>query len=159
MKSVNRIFVPIVLMLLFCNLTHKAEAGNPEEEVKAVLISFQESWNQHDIEKLANLFAEDADFVNVLGMRWVGRSAIRDAHVQSHNTIFKNSRLTNSETIVRFVKPDVAVTRTFWSLVGHTTPTGETGQPRKGIITNVIVKQNEKWQIIVSQNTDIVAMQ
>src|SRR4030095_2822958 len=119
----------------------------------------QESWNQHDMEKLASLFADDADFVNVRGMLWVGRAAIKDAHVQSHNTIFKKRRLTTDETTVRFLKPDVAVTRSFWRLVGHTTPTGEPGQPRKGIITNVIVKQNDKWQIIVTQNTDIVPAQ
>jgi uncharacterized protein (TIGR02246 family) len=143
-------------MLLLYNFVLKAEADNQEEAVKSILIAFQEAWNQHDMEKLASLFADDADFVNVLGMRWVGRSAIKDAHVQTHNTIFKNSRLTTDETVVRFLKPDVAVTRSFWSLVGHTTPTGEPGQPRKGIVTNVIVKQNEKWQIIVTQNTDIM---
>jgi uncharacterized protein (TIGR02246 family) len=157
--SVTRILIPVILMVLFSNFALRAGADNEEEAVKAILIAFQQSWNQHDMETLASLFADDADFVNVLGMRWVGRAAIKDAHVQSHNTIFKNSQLTVNETIVRFLKPDVAVTRSFWSLVGHTAPTGEPGQPRKGIVTNVLVKQNEKWQIIVAQNTDIVSTQ
>lgn len=157
--SINRIFTLLIQIGLLANFAQVLGADNEEQAVKAVQIVFQESWNQHDMEKLASLFADDADFVNVLGMRWVGRAAIKEAHIQTHNSIFKKSRLTINETNVRFVKPDVAVTRSFWNLVGHTTPTGEPGPPRKGIVTNVLVKQNDKWEIIVTQNTDIAPPQ
>jgi len=133
----------------------EVDAATEEEAVKNVLNSFQDCWNRHDMEGFATLFAEDADFVNVRGMRWVGRAAIKEAHTQTHAGIFKASRITIKETIIRFIKPDVAVSRSFWDLVGHTTPTGEPAPPRKGILTNVLVKQNDKWQIVVTQNTDI----
>jgi uncharacterized protein (TIGR02246 family) len=127
-----------------------------EGAVNSVLRAFEEAWNRHDMDSLANLFADDADFVNVLGKQWLGRAAIKEAHVASHTTILKNSRLAIGQTSVRFLKPDVAVTRSRWDLTGHTTPAGVGAPPRKGILTNVLVKSKGRWQIVVTQNTDIV---
>jgi hypothetical protein len=39
--------------------------------------------------------------------------------------MFKNSNLSVSETSIRFLRPDVAVVRSVWELVGHTSPQGE----------------------------------
>ena len=148
--------IAFLLTALFAVGTESISAANDEQAVRALIDASRQYWNAHDMEGFASLFADDADFVNVRGMRWLGRSAIKEAHVQSHSHQFKNSRLTINETSVRFLKPDVAVSRSLWELVGYTTPTGEVGEPRKGIITNVVVKQNDKWQIVITQNTDIV---
>ena len=133
-----------------------AAAADDEAAVRSVLRGFEEAWNRHDMDAFARLFTEDADFVNVRGARWIGRPAIKEAHQASHGTVFKASRLSVPETSVRFLKPDVAVARSTWDLVGHTTPTGEPQPPRKGILTNVLVKGDGGWQIVVTQNTDIV---
>jgi hypothetical protein len=57
---------------------------NDEVGVNAVVRGFEEAWNRHDMDALATLFANDADFVNVIGMRWVGRDAIKQSHAASH---------------------------------------------------------------------------
>lgn len=132
-----------------------AHAGE-EEAVTAVVGAFEDAWNRHDMDSLASLFADDADFVNVRGMRWIGRAAIKEAHVATHATIFKNSRLRMQETSVRFLKPDVAVARSLWELTGQTTREGNVAPPRRGILTNVLMKVEGKWRIVVTQNTDIV---
>jgi uncharacterized protein (TIGR02246 family) len=82
-----------------------------EAAVRAAVQSFVDAWNRHDLEAFAALFTEDADFVNVRGTRWIGRSAIREGHAATHATIFKNSQLRILELSVRFLKPDVAVAR------------------------------------------------
>ena len=133
-----------------------AAPGADEQTVKAVVGAFEEAWNRHDMDSFANLFAGDADFVNVLGHRWIGRKAIREAHAATHATIFKESRLQMKETSVRFLKPDVAVARSLWDLTGLRTPTGEIAPPRKGILTHVLTKEKGSWRIVVSQNTDVV---
>jgi hypothetical protein len=43
-----------------------------EQAVTAVIRAFEEAWNRHDMDSFANLFLDDADFVNVLGSRWIG---------------------------------------------------------------------------------------
>ena len=127
-----------------------------QEAVKDVVTAFENCWNRHDMEAFAQLFAEDADFVNVIGLWWKGRPEIKQAHEASHTTMFKNSRLNISETSVRFLNPDVAIARSVGELVGHTNPQGETLPPRKGILTNVMIKWDGRWSIGASQNTDIV---
>ena len=50
------------------------------ETGEAVARAFFDRWNDHDAEGIAALFAEDADFVNVVGLWWRNRRAIRKAH-------------------------------------------------------------------------------
>jgi hypothetical protein len=38
-----------------------------EKQIKEVLKSSVEAWNQHDAQAFSMVFAEDADFTNVLG--------------------------------------------------------------------------------------------
>lgn len=40
---------------------------------KEIPYLFEQYWNQRDAGSLANLFAEDADFVNVVGIWWACR--------------------------------------------------------------------------------------
>jgi uncharacterized protein (TIGR02246 family) len=73
--------------------------------------------------------------------------------------MFKDSTVTVLETSVRFLKPDVAVARTLWELVGMIAPQGDVVPPRNGIWTNVLVKDDGRWAIVASQNTDIVPIE
>lgn len=57
------------------------------EQVRSVVESFAGTWNRHDMEALAGLFTEDAQFVNAVGLWWRGRDEIRDAHVFTHRTL------------------------------------------------------------------------
>ncbi|MGK9232137.1 SgcJ/EcaC family oxidoreductase [Inquilinus limosus] len=53
------------------------------EDVPAAFIA---AWNRHDMAALAALFAEDADFVNVVGLWWRSRAEIEAAHAATHAT-------------------------------------------------------------------------
>lgn len=131
--------------------------GNEEQAVRSVVERFADAWNRHDMGAFSQLFGEDADFVNVIGTRWIGRPAIREAHAATHATIFKESRLTIEQTDVRFLDPDVAVARSRWTLTGHTASDGQPGALRTGFLTNVLVQRDGRWEIAVSRNTDIVS--
>ena len=39
-----------------------------QETIRDVVAAFEDSWNRHDMETFAELFTEDADFVNVVGL-------------------------------------------------------------------------------------------
>ena len=155
----NFLYICVLATALSCataTAPPAATAVADREAVESVIRSFESTWNRHDMTSFANLFAEDADFVNVMGARWVGRTAIQEAHAASHASFFRNSQLTFGDTSIRFIKPDVAVARSHWRLTGHTTPTGEPATPRQGILTNVLVRSRGDWHIVVSQNTDVV---
>ena len=130
--------------------------SNDETGVRSVVRGFEDAWNHHDMNALSSLFASDADFVNVIGMRWIGREAIKQAHAATHATIFKNSTLTIGDTTVRFLTPDIAIARSIWSLSGQTDRAGKEEATRTGILTHVLTRTAGHWVIVISQNTDII---
>jgi uncharacterized protein (TIGR02246 family) len=132
------------------------EMEEHRRKIEEVVRAFAEHWNQHDMEAFARLFAEDAEFVNVVGMWWTGREEIKRAHETTHASIFKKSHLKIDEIKVRFVRPEVAVARSRWELTGHVGPGGEALPARRGVLMNLIVPHDGQWTIIDSQNTDIV---
>lgn len=125
-------------------------------EVNSVVHAFADSWNRHDMTAFSELFALDAEFVNVVGMWWKGRAEIKQAHEFTHSTIFKNSSLTINDVTVRFPAPQLAIARCRWLLEGHVSPEGAALPPRNGILVHVLAFQDGRWSIIDSQNTDIV---
>jgi len=106
----------------------------------------------------ADLFADDADFVNVRGVRWIGRQAIREAHAASHATIFRNSQLSLGEFSVRYLRPDVAFARSVTEVSGQINASGEILPPRSTMLTLVMMNVDGKWMVAVAQNTDITAV-
>ena len=125
-------------------------------EVTRVVNAFAETWNRHDMDAFAQLFAADAEFVNVVGIWWKGRPQIKEAHEFTHRTMFKDSRLTILDTSVRFPSPEFAIARSRWQLEGHVSPDGQALPPRTGILVNLLASDGGKWTIIDSQNTDIM---
>lgn len=93
-------------------------------EVTQVVHAFAECWNQHDMNAFAELFAPDAEFVNVVGLWWKGRDEIKKAHEFTHATMFKNSRLTITDVSIRFPVASIAIARSRWVLEGHVSPEG-----------------------------------
>jgi uncharacterized protein (TIGR02246 family) len=128
---------------------------NDETGVNTVVRGLEDAWNRHDMDAFANFFAADADFVNVIGMRWVGRDVIKQHHCASHATIFKSSTIKIEDTTLHFLKADVATARSLWSLSGLTSESGQPGPPRTGILTHVLARIDGHWLIVLTQNTDI----
>jgi uncharacterized protein (TIGR02246 family) len=125
-------------------------------EVTRVVEAFAQSWNKHDMEAFAELFSPDAEFVNVVGLWWKGRAEIKAAHEFTHQSLFKNSRLSITGISVRFPAPQIAIARCLWKLEGHVTPDGAPLPERNGVLQNVLRHEGGKWLIIDSQNTDII---
>jgi len=125
-------------------------------EVNRVVKAFAEAWNRHDMNAFSELFAEDAEFVNVVGLWWKGRAEIKGAHEFAHQTMFKNSRLDINEIETRFPAPGIAISRCRWRVEGHVTPDGASLPPRTGILVNTLRRAGSAWHIIDSQNTDII---
>jgi uncharacterized protein (TIGR02246 family) len=153
----KHLFVLGAMLSLIVTLTSVAadKKINDEAGVNAVVHGFEDAWNRHDMDAFAALFATDADFVNVVGMRWVGRDAIKQHHAASHATIFKSSTLRISNTTVRFLNADVATARSMWTLSGITSETGQLVPSRTGILTHVLERIDGHWLIVLTQNTDI----
>lgn len=129
-----------------------------EEAIKANVMAYAETWNISDAEKLAALFSEDADFVTVMGMWFKGREEIKGNHAWIFSTLMRRSRLSITCNKIRFLKPDTAVAHGTWELVGQLGPDGEKLPPKQGVLSTVMTRLNDRWQIVVAQNTYTVSM-
>ncbi len=128
-----------------------------QAQIEELVTAFTDSWNTHDMTRFARLFARDADFVNVVGMWWKNRQEIEKAHVYSHSTFLKNSRLTGNLAALKFLRPDLATAHVLWELAGQIEPDGTVGKPRQGILLLVCARDDASWVVHAAQNTDIVA--
>jgi uncharacterized protein (TIGR02246 family) len=135
---------------------HEVDFAMSSHPIQSVGIRFVETWNAHDMVAFGQLFREDADFVNVFGGWYRGRARIRAEHVAIHAGVFRESRLSADEMHVKALSDTVASLHLRWSLVGIVAPNGAASPERKGILTLILTKTSDKWEIAVAQNTDIV---
>jgi uncharacterized protein (TIGR02246 family) len=126
--------------------------------VQSVGASFVDDWNRHDMKSFGALFADDAEFVNVIGLWWHGRAEIQKQHEALHATRMRTSHLVVTESVVRLLSPDVAVLLQRWQLTGDTGIDGVTLPVRRGVMTLVMANEGGHWQIASAQNTDIVPL-
>jgi uncharacterized protein (TIGR02246 family) len=128
-----------------------------ESSVSRLAEQFVTIWNAHDMGRLQDLYADDADFVNVIGMRWSGASEIARMHVALHESRMRQTTLRSEGMTVRVLAPSVAVVHDTWVLTGDPgAPGWRIGEQRRGILVHVLKLDGAgKWHIAVSQNTDI----
>lgn len=127
------------------------------ESGEAVSRAFFDAWNEQDLDKLANVFVEDADFVNVVGFWWTNRRAIRKAHEYGFRRIFQNARVEITELKTRSLGPDVEVIHTLSTLDGQTGRDGAKAGQRIAVISIVAQRQPDGgFRIVSCHNTDRV---
>jgi uncharacterized protein (TIGR02246 family) len=132
--------------------TH-AHAGRPEDIPRL----FVETWNKRDPDALASLFDTDAEFVNVTGLWWHGRAAIRKAHAYGLERIFNASTLAVDEVRVKRLSGDVAVVHAAMTLSGQTAIAAiKQPGPRKTIFSFVVHRVADRWLSASAHNTDVV---
>ncbi len=77
----------------------------PLDHPRRIADIWVQAWNRRNADRLAALFEADAEFVNVTGLWWHDREAIRRAHDYGLRTIFDQSTiaLVTRRTVFTFV--------------------------------------------------------
>ncbi|GAB3565780.1 SgcJ/EcaC family oxidoreductase [Spirosoma luteolum] len=139
------------------NPTPVANSPADEAAVRATVDAIVTSWTNHDYSDIARWATPDADWVNIVGMWWKGRDAVRDAHQLFHKAMFRQTPLQTVRTDVRFVTPDVALVHHLTRVGVYTTPGGQTMGNDQNLATLVLVKQNGTWLLTAGQNAVVDA--
>ncbi|MCP4385245.1 MAG: SgcJ/EcaC family oxidoreductase [Hyphomicrobiales bacterium] len=117
---------------------------------------FAEAWNRKDAGALARLFAEDADFVNVVGHWWRNRADIERAHDYGLKTFFGDSRLSARRVEVRRLGENAAITHVRWKRTGQRGKTGEVLEDRTTVMVFVAERRDGDWIVVAAHNTDVI---
>ncbi len=127
-----------------------------QKAINQIIDNFATAWNYHGGQGFADYYAEDADFVNIFGMTFVGKQEIEKRHIKILETIFKGSTFEATDVKLREVKPDVVIAHLHWKVTNIQKPVKDTlNETMKGIFTFVFLKNQGKWEIAASQNTTI----
>ncbi len=123
-----------------------------EQVIQGLLRQIETAWNGYDSIRLAAVFAEDANFIQIFGGQLDGRAAIEAAHRHIFDTIYRGSHATFTLRSTRFVRPDVAVV---FARAHVNFTEGNEAREIDTRPTMVVVKEQDKWQIVTFQNTKI----
>ena len=125
---------------------------NDERALHQLVYQLEGAWNAADGDGFAEAFAEDADFIHILGGYYTGRAAIATGHRMIFGTIYKGSSVRYSVEKIRFLRPDVAVVslRQYLQFSEGGAPSELEARP-----TIVAERRDGKWQIVNLQNTRI----
>ena len=126
-----------------------------EHSVRDIEILWDDAWNRHDADALADLLDEDVDFINVTGAWFKSRAEFRERMAQTHRGIFKDSKRQTLETSVRFLSPHIAIVHARWEMSGLRNPDGSARDPWQGIITRVVMKRSGNWSVVAAHNIDL----
>lgn len=119
------------------------ETTSPEAAFEEMAAKWAEVWNSGDMEGLAALYTEDADYVNMDGSVHKGREAIVKVFSESP---YKGAQISIERTHIRQIKPNIMVGDSEWEFTGVPEVEGQK-PPTKGTSTVVVVNQDGKWVI------------
>ncbi len=121
-----------------------------------VVTRFAKAWNNGDAEAIGELFAEDADFINVVGLWWTSRRSIRRALRRGFAEWFAGSTFTVEKLSQRLIGQDGAVVVARWRIDGQRDLDGEPAGSRRGLATMVLQQLDDgTWLCVSWHNTDI----
>lgn len=121
-----------------------------ENELRALVAHLEDCWNRSDSKSFAEVFAEDADFVHILGGYYNGRESVEAGHRMIFDTIYKNSVNRWEIVKIRPINDDAAIVFTLSTLTFNQGPNRVTMQSRPTMIAQ---RRNGQWQIAAFQNT------
>ncbi|MCP3143637.1 SgcJ/EcaC family oxidoreductase [Pyxidicoccus sp. QH1ED-7-1] len=130
-----------------------------EAALRKLVAEQTEAWNRQDAAAWSKDFAEDAEFINIVGTIFVGRPEIEKRHAFVFSTAFKGSR---SEVTVRkllFLEGGVAVVDTEHRVTGYAGLPPGVQATEPGVLRTqmryVVKKTRGQWRIVAGQNTDV----
>lgn len=133
-------------------MSNSNENGSIADDAAALAARLENAWKAADGAGFAAPFAEDADFVNVLGMHVRGRETIRAGHDEILRTVYAGSEVRYRLETARLLRPDVGLAHVHATL---TAPAGPMAGTHQALYSMVLTREGGEWQIASFHNTFI----
>ena len=154
-------FTPLAALSLLLLSTACNNPDHAQDEVDLrQLVSVQtDAWNTHDATAWSKDFADDAEFINIVGTVFQGHAEIETRHAAIFASIFKASHDEVTVRKVAFPGPDVAVVDMVHEVTGHTGLPPGVQNTEEGLLRTqmkfVLKRTDGQWRIVAGQNTDV----
>jgi uncharacterized protein (TIGR02246 family) len=129
-----------------------------EQAIRKIIAELTSAWNGGNRDWVGN-YSENAELINILGNVIQGRDQIEKRHAAMLSTFFPGAHLAVRIRKIRFLRPDVALAETDAEFTGYKklpsrVKEGPGGSVRTRL-NHVLTKENGRWQIAASQDTDV----
>lgn len=145
----------LLLLTGFISLASLGQSHKEYEDVKKVVLLFQEDFNEGGFKNAFSYTTADWEHINPLGGIDKGRDEVLKVVRGVHQTFLKGVTMQVESMNIRFITNDVAIADVIHSITTFTTPDGVKHENEKHIKTYVIVKQYGKWLLTHDHNTII----
>ena len=122
-----------------------------EKKIRALYNAFEDGWNAHKIDVMADMWSLDGDHQEPDGHIAKGREDVRALFRRQHDSVFKTTVLDLSIDSVWFITADVVLVDGKYSIVGIVAPDGKELPARQGHLTAILIKEAQTWQIAASR--------
>ena len=150
----TRVFSSVIAILMVGTSVVRAQTKADEEAVHDLPQAFCAAFNKHDGHQLAQIMADDVDFVTVGATLLHGKPDFEKYHTRLLNGRFHAMTFEPLQVAVRFLRPDIAIVHFSWTGAGDKNFDGSARQRRYGLFTMVAEKRGGRWLIVASQNDD-----
>jgi uncharacterized protein (TIGR02246 family) len=117
---------------------------NPESLTRA----FSDAFSAHDLDAIAALFAEDADFLTLTGAWAEGRAEITKTLRSEMAGAFARVKLVTGRTKIRQVFPGVAQVMQRFVLSGILHPDGSDAGRVGAVLSALLARQDGNWHVV-----------
>ncbi len=136
---------PIVLLLCAAGAS-SAQTADPDR-LEELVRRYEETWQSHSAERLAEYFAEDADMIAGIQPRISGRAAIENWWNTYFSRIDSGRELSISIESLRVLGPDVALLNVDTTTGGTHSEKKELLEDRRARGTWIVTRVDGDWRI------------
>jgi uncharacterized protein (TIGR02246 family) len=156
MKCLPGLAALLVLCMLPVSPSGAQTLSAPDRAaIQNLIMAVPAAMNRKDWRAFSGLFAEDADWINVVGMFWRGKGNVVKAHAAYASTAFRNGGFSYSDMLIRGVAPSVAVVVVTEHSIAQLAPDGTPLPGGQGRLSYLVVKRNGLWKITFGHNTAV----
>ena len=132
-----RLATTAIVLSLAAMSAARAQTKADEEAVHNLPQAFIAAFNKHDGHQLAQIMADDVDFVTVGAMWLHGKPDFEKYHTRLLKGRFHGIKNEVLQVAVRFLRPDIAIVHWSWTASGDKNPDGTARKRRYGMMTMV----------------------
>ncbi len=126
--------------------------------IQKVIDAEDAAWEAGDATAFCDAALPDVVFTNIIGMFSVGIEPMKAQHARIFSTIYKGSKVSQTITNVKWVRPDVAIVDTLTSVTGfNQLPPGAEpiGGALRTRLEQVMVFEGGRWRVASFHNVTI----
>lgn len=128
-----------------------AQSQTDLSEIATVVNGVTQHFFNKDMVAFDRLWADDAVFITVTGIKASGRDAIVDMHSMADHVVDPSTEIVLEEPIIRFLDNDTAISYSVWG--GLVFSFGLNKLPvQSGYLTAVLRRTDAEWKIVSATN-------